>query len=65
MNATIMTVAKLAAIKAAKRDIQARGSKPAYPAFACRSRNTSAAWRVFNPSRKDTQWGMRKLKRDQ
>jgi hypothetical protein len=30
MNATIMTVAKLAAIKAAKRDIQAQGDKPAY-----------------------------------
>jgi hypothetical protein len=29
MNATIMTVAKLAAIKAAKRDIRAQGGKPA------------------------------------
>jgi hypothetical protein len=65
MNATIMTVAQLAAIKAAKRDIQAQGGKPAYLALACRSRNTSAPWRVFNPSRKDTQWGTRKLKRDQ
>ena len=30
MNATIMTVAKLAAIKAIKRDIQARGEKLAH-----------------------------------
>jgi len=30
MNATIITLAKLAAIKAVKRDIQAQGGKPAY-----------------------------------
>ena len=40
MNATIMTVAKLAAIKAAKRDIQAQGGKSAW--FECRIRFAAA-----------------------